>query len=155
MTKKFQLLFIARTKWESSHTPPPPPLHLELEKLMTLTGCIKRNRLISQEKHFQIWSSWNCISNFVLFFWTAITRHVSSMIPSARPTVPPVAIIVFMLRLFSLTIFWKVVTDVRTETCAKTMITTGRHWGLAEWINLGRTDISLRLKSLNKDNRNI
>ena len=61
------------------------------------------------------------------------TRHVSSMIHSARPTVSPVATIIFccfvLLDLKS--------TDGRTNgrtTCAKIMITTGRDCGSADWI---------------------
>ena len=53
------------------------------------------------------------------------TRHVSSMIPSSRPTVPPVAIILFTGCLFCLAIIWKVGTDGRKQR-AKIMITTGR-----------------------------
>ena len=40
---------------------------------------------------------------------SCITRHMSSMIPSAKPTVPPVEIIIFRPRLYC-----KVGTDVRT-----------------------------------------
>ena len=39
------------------------------------------------------------------------TRHVSSMIPSARPIVPPIAIIIFNRHLFCFAIFWNVGTD--------------------------------------------
>ena len=52
------------------------------------------------------------------------------MIHSARPTVLPVANIVFNLFWFAK--FWKV--DGQA-TFVKTMITTGRDCGLAEWIN--------------------
>ena len=41
--------------------------------------------------------------------------------------------IVFALTLFCFARFWKARTCVRT-TSAKTMITNGRDWGLAEWI---------------------
>ena len=54
------------------------------------------------------------------------TRQVSSMIHSARPTVSPVANIVFALFCFAR--FCKVGTDGRTK-CAKTMIPTGRDLG--------------------------
>ena len=63
------------------------------------------------------------------------TRPVSSMIPSTRPTVPPVVIIIFTRCLFCFAIFWNVGTDVRMETFAKIMITTGLDYGAAEWIN--------------------
>ena len=46
------------------------------------------------------------------------------MIHSARPIVTPVAIIVFCCFVFP-----------DFEKCAKTMIPTGRDFGLAEWIN--------------------
>ena len=52
--------------------------------------------------------------------------NVSSMIHSARPTVPPVVNIMLIWSLFWLAIFWKVGTDERTETCAKIMITAGQ-----------------------------
>ena len=52
------------------------------------------------------------------------------MIHSARPIVTPVANIVFC---------WFVFLDLKSgdgrTTCAKTMIPTGRDFGLAEWIN--------------------
>ena len=59
-----------------------------------------------------------------------LTRQMSSMIHSVRPTVSPVANIVFTLLDFEK---WGR-TDGRT-TCAKTMIPTGRDFGLAKWIN--------------------
>ena len=60
------------------------------------------------------------------------TRQVSSMIHSAKPTVPPVAIILICsLFCFVLRDFEK---SGRT-TCVKTMMTTGRDCGSAEWIN--------------------
>ena len=43
------------------------------------------------------------------------TRQVSSMIHSARPTVSPVANIVFAWNLFCFAKFWKVGTDERTD----------------------------------------
>ena len=62
------------------------------------------------------------------------TRHVSSVIHSARPTVSPVATII---------ICCFVLLDLKSgdgraygrTTCAKIMITTGRDCGSAEWIN--------------------
>ena len=56
------------------------------------------------------------------------------MIHSARPTVTPVANIVFFL-LYCFARFEKWGMDGRT-TCAKTIIPTGRGCGLAEWINI-------------------
>ena len=60
------------------------------------------------------------------------TRQVSSMIHSARPTVSPVANIVFVWYLFCFEKWGR--TYVRT-ICAKTMITTDRDRGSASWIN--------------------
>ena len=57
------------------------------------------------------------------------------MIPSARPTSPPVVIIIFKRRLFCFCDILKLGTDVRTETCAKVMVTNGRDYGSVEWIN--------------------
>ena len=54
------------------------------------------------------------------------------MIPATRPTVSPL----FsddMCPVFAM--FWKVGTNVRTETCAKILITTGQDCGTAKWIN--------------------
>ena len=61
------------------------------------------------------------------------TRHVSSMIYSARPIVLPVVNIVFAWNLFCFE-NWDGRTYEQT-TCAKTMITTGRDCGSASWIN--------------------
>ena len=70
---------------------------------------------------------------------TERTRQVSSMTHSARPTVSPVATIVFccfvLLDLKSGDGRQYGRTNGRT-TCAKTMITTGRDCGLAEWIKI-------------------
>ena len=61
------------------------------------------------------------------------TIQVSSMIHSARPIVSEHCFLLFsFLGLKSMD--W--CTDGRT-TCAKTMIPTGRDFGLAEWINSG------------------
>ena len=69
------------------------------------------------------------------------TRQVSSMIHSARPTVSSVETIVFAWNLFCFEYWGRTRTYRRTDgrtTCAKTMITTGRDFGLAEWIkNMG------------------
>ena len=54
------------------------------------------------------------------------------MIHSARPTVTPITNIVFCCFVFCTVDKW-VRTYVRT-TCAKTIIPTGRDFGLAEWI---------------------
>ena len=65
------------------------------------------------------------------------TRQVSSMIHSARPTVSPVVKIVFTGNLFCFLLYFE--KDGRTDgqtTCAKTIIPTGRDFGLAEWINI-------------------
>ena len=62
-------------------------------------------------------------------------KNVSSMIPSARPIVPTNSDhyfqATFVLRYFEK---WGRLV-VRTETCAKILITTGRDCGAAEWIN--------------------
>ena len=82
---------------------------------------------INEDKHFEFENS-NCSTN--------TTRHVSLMIPSARPTVPSVVmIIIFTRRLVCFVIYRKVGTNVRTEICEK-MITTGRVCGSTEWINI-------------------
>ena len=62
-------------------------------------------------------------------------KHVSSMIPWARPIVPPLAIIIFKQCLFC-DILKSVDgrTDVWAETYAKILIATFRDCGLAEWI---------------------
>ena len=60
------------------------------------------------------------------------------------PRSRPVALIILKRRLFC-AIFWKVGTNVRTQTCAKAMITTGRDCGAAEWINM---DLYTRIPSL-------
>ena len=52
------------------------------------------------------------------------------MIYSARPIVSPVANIVF-----GCFVFLDLKSEDRRTTCAKTMIPTGRDFGLAEWIN--------------------
>ena len=57
-----------------------------------------------------------------------------SMIHSARPTGSPVVNIVFAGNLFCFARLWKVGTY--GLTCAKTMFTTGRDGGPAEWINV-------------------
>ena len=66
---------------------------------------------------------------FSFFFNIAATRQMSSMIHLARPTVTPVATIIFCCF---------VLLDLKSErgrtTCGKIMITTGRDFGLAEWI---------------------
>ena len=65
--------------------------------------------------------------------------QVSSMIHSARSTVSPLVNIVFALNLFVFLLdFEKLGTNiwtVRRTTCAKTMITSDRDCGSAEWIN--------------------
>ena len=66
---------------------------------------------------------------------TVITRQVPSMIHLATPTVSPVVNIVFAWNLFYFARFWKVGTYICTDNIVKTMITTGRDWGSAEWIN--------------------
>ena len=71
------------------------------------------------------------------------------MIHSARPTVSPVANIVFASFCFAR--FWKVGTDGRT-TCAKTIIPTGCDCGSAEWIN---NCISIYLPGLLKEVKEI
>ena len=71
-------------------------------------------------------------------FLRNLTNHKTSMIPSARPTVPPVAIIIFKRRLFcDILKSGDGRTDIWTEVCGKIMITTGRgrECGSAEWIN--------------------
>ena len=74
-----------------------------------------------------------------VMFWTETLdwkvlqlRQASSMIHSARPTVSPVANIVFTKNLFH---FQKWERTDGCTTCAQTMITTGRDCGSAEWIN--------------------
>ena len=57
------------------------------------------------------------------------TRHASSMIPQAKPTVPPVAIINFQ-RICNILKSGDVRTDGQTRV--KIMITTGRDCGSAE-----------------------
>ena len=52
------------------------------------------------------------------------------MIPSARPTVPPVAITIFTWKLFCFARFWKVRTNGRMDN----VITTCRESGSAKWI---------------------
>ena len=66
-----------------------------------------------------------------IFFEIRKTRQVSSMIHSDRPTISPIMNIVFTWNLFCFDRFCT--RDVRT-TCVKTMITTGRDCGSAEWI---------------------
>ena len=64
------------------------------------------------------------------------TRQVSSMIHSARPTLPPVANIVFAWNLLCFEKWGR--TDRRTDgrtTWTKTVITNGRDCGLAGLIN--------------------
>ena len=79
------------------------------------------------------------------------------MIHSAKPTVSPVVNIVFAWKLFCFARFWKVGTDGRTyerTTCAKTMITSGRDSGSAEWIKrLGIAQKSTSTYSREKYNR--
>ena len=60
---------------------------------------------------------------------------ISSMIPSARPTIPQGAITILTCTLFDLRDFenWGQ-TDVRTPR-VKIVITTGRDCGSAAWIN--------------------
>ena len=55
---------------------------------------------------------------------------VSSMIPSARTTIPPVAITIVTWKLLHFVRFWKVL----KMTCMKIVITTGKVCGSAEWI---------------------
>ena len=68
------------------------------------------------------------------------TRQASSMIPSARPTAPPVANIIFMRRFcFLLRVFvkWRrtnVQTDYGRTTRVKKFITTGNNSGSDKWI---------------------
>ena len=63
-----------------------------------------------------------------------ITRQLSLWIHLTKPTVSSVLHFVFAWNLFYITIFEKRGRmDVRT-TCAKTIITTDRDWGLASWI---------------------
>ena len=57
----------------------------------------------------------------------------SLMIPSARPTVPPVAITDLTWNLLSFVRFWKMGTDVRTH-CVKIVINT-YDYVPASWIN--------------------
>ena len=59
-------------------------------------------------------------------------RQVSPMIPSARPTVPPVVITIFTWKLFFCTMLKR---RNGRMSCVKTVISTGRDCGLAEWIN--------------------
>ena len=80
----------------------------------------------------EIGTGWQCWKDPL--YDARVTRQVSSMIHSARPTVSPVVSIVFAWNLFCFARFWKVGTNVRT-ICAKTMITTGSDCGPAEWIN--------------------
>ena len=61
-----------------------------------------------------------------------ILSNYSSMIHSARPIVTPVANIVFCCFVF----LDLKSGDGRMDKCAKTMIPTGRNFGLAEWINM-------------------
>ena len=66
------------------------------------------------------------------------TRQVSSMIHSASPIVTPVANIVFRCFVFLDLKSGDGLTYEQTNwrtTCAKTMITIGRDFGLAEWNN--------------------
>ena len=95
--------------------------------------------------------SWNTLKRrgkkvFLLYFATInetrkclkqiLTRQVSSMIHSARPTVSPV-VNVFAWNLFCFAKWGR--TDGRTyerTTCEKIMITAGRDCRSAEWINI-------------------
>ena len=57
------------------------------------------------------------------------------MIHSARPTIPPAAIIILNWKLFWSVRFWKVGTDWSTDImCEKIVITTGHDCGSVEWI---------------------
>ena len=60
---------------------------------------------------------------------------VSAMIHSARPTDPPVPITILAWTLFCLWDFQKWGRTYGRTTFAKTMITTGRDFGSAEWID--------------------
>ena len=53
--------------------------------------------------------------------------YASSMILLARPTVPPVPIIIFIWNLFCFAIIWKVRTYGQT-TCVKIVLATGHYW---------------------------
>ena len=64
------------------------------------------------------------------------------MIRSDRPTVSPIVNIVFVPNLFCFDIFWKVRMDVRTDS-AKTVNTTGRDCGSAEWTSGSKETASL------------
>ena len=59
------------------------------------------------------------------------------MIPSARPTVDPVAIINFTRNSFVLSDFEKRGLTDAGRTIVKIVITTGRDCGSAKWINKG------------------
>ena len=67
------------------------------------------------------------------------TRQVLSMIHSARPIVRSVANIVFCCFVLLGETSGDERTYVRTS-CAKTIIPTGRDFGLAEWINICKSN---------------
>ena len=64
--------------------------------------------------------------------YTFNKTFVPSMIHSARPTVPPVAITILTWKWFCFAIFWKA--DGQTPR-TKIVITTGRDCGSASWFN--------------------
>ena len=82
------------------------------------------------------------------------TRKVSSMIHSARPTVSPVENIVFAWNLFCFARFWKLGMDGRI-TRAKTMITTGRDCGSAEWIKRWKLELFIIFHTISLGRRRI
>ena len=83
---------------------------------------------------FRLYKSKSSFAYQIRWIGTEIkwTRHVSSMIHSARPNVSPVVNIVFAWHLFCFE-KWNGRTYGRM-TCAKTMITIGRDCGAAKWI---------------------
>ena len=76
-----------------------------------------------------------------------MTRQVSSMIHSARPTVSPVANIVFALFCFAR--FWKVGTDRRTVDMCK------NNYHYRPWLWVGRVDQQYNISSFISRLRNI
>ena len=77
------------------------------------------------------------------------------MIPSARHTVPPVVIIIFMRRLFCLAIFCKMETDLRSDV---NLCENNDHYRPCQWVyrvdqkTLYYNDDGLQILTINEKN---
>ena len=110
--------------------------HFQFSKLIQIKATLRLILIINFPIFFTKFQLKFCYES--KYTYTRVTRQVSSMIHSARPIVTPVVNIVFTWNLSCWLDFQKWGwTDERTYV--KTMITTSRDWGLAEWINKEKT----------------